>query len=195
MRDYKEMSQERIVTVFGSSRPQPSEADYEEARELGAALARCGFAVCTGAYGGVMEAASRGAKENGGKTYGVVAEFFSSAKVNPWVDVQIRTQTWQERLFDLVRLGDGYVACKGGTGTLVELAVVWEMMNKAVMQRKPFAVLGDFWIPVVERVRQVELARASPWSERNGQLIHQERTAEAAAKFLQGKLQTDVLLR
>src|SRR5215813_2413601 len=122
---------EHIITVFGSSRPREDHADYEEARRLGRALAAAGFAVCSGAYAGIMEAVSRGAKEAGGKTYGVVAEFFSSAKANRWVDVEIRTRIWQERLFELVRLGDAYVACKGGTGTLVELAAVWEMMNKA----------------------------------------------------------------
>ncbi len=75
---------------------------------------------------GVMEAVSRGVKQAGGKTYGVTAEFFSR-KTNEWVDVEVRKRTWQERLFELIELADGFVACKGGTGTLVELAVVWEM--------------------------------------------------------------------
>src|SRR5256886_10122639 len=44
-----------------------------------------------------------------------------------------------ERLFELIRCADAFVACKGGTGTLVELAVVWEMLNKSVMPQKPFA--------------------------------------------------------
>src|SRR5271157_940241 len=152
------MKGERIVTVFGSSRPGEGDADYAQARELGRRLAERGFAVCSGGYGGVMEAASRGAKEAGGKTYGVTAEFFER-KVNEWVDVEIRKKTWGERLFELLRLGDGFVACKGGTGTLVELAVVWEMLNKSVMARKPFAVLGDFWQPILERVREVGKGR------------------------------------
>src|SRR5208282_4498643 len=169
----KGMIGERIVTVFGSSRPREGHADYEEARLLGCALAERGFAVCTGGYGGVMEAVSRGAKEAGGKTYGVTAEFFSAAKVNSWIDREVRMKTWEERLFELIRLGDGFVACKGGTGTLVELAVVWEMLNKSVMTGKPFAVLGDFWSPVLERVREVELGHSAPWGESNGRrLIH-----------------------
>ena len=61
------MPQETIVTVFGSSRPGEGSPDYEEARVLGRALAKHGFAVCSGGYGGVMEAVSRGAKEAGGK--------------------------------------------------------------------------------------------------------------------------------
>src|SRR5467141_3527956 len=135
------MSQEKIVTVFGSSRPREGEVDYEEARVLGRALAKHGFAVCSGGYGGVMEAVSRGAKEAGGKTYGVTAEFFKNAKLNPWIDLEVRMKTGEEGLFELIRCADAYVAGKVGTGSLVELAVVWEMLNKSVMNGKPFAVL------------------------------------------------------
>jgi uncharacterized protein (TIGR00730 family) len=182
------MKPERIVTVFGSSRPREGDAEYEEARLLGRALAVEGFAVCSGAYGGVMAAVSRGAKEAGGKTYGVTAEFFARAQRNAWVDVEVRKKTWEERLFELIRRGDGFVACKGGTGTLVELAVVWEMLNKSVMTGKPFVVLGDFWQPILERVREVELAHAAPWGEANGRLVHVAADSEEAAKHLKQKL-------
>ena len=177
----------KIVTVFGSSRPMLGDAEYEEARELGNALAKRGFAVCTGGYGGVMEAVSRGAKENAGKTYGVTAEFFGR-RANEWVDVEVRKKTWQERLFGLVEMGDGFVACKGGTGTLVELAVVWEMLNKSVMQSKPCVIYGDFWQPILERVREVELGKTAAgskaWGEANGRLVHSAKTIEAVVEYL-----------
>src|SRR3979490_3506641 len=111
------MGKEFIVTVFGSSRPRQGDADYEEARILGRALAKHGFSVCSGGFGGVMEGVSRGAKENGGKTYGVTAEFFKR-KANAWIDTEVRMETWDDRLFELIRLADGFVVCKGGTGTL-----------------------------------------------------------------------------
>jgi len=182
------MSQEKIVTVFGSSRPREGEADYEEARVLGRALAKHGFAVCSGGYGGVMEAVSRGAKEAAGKTYGVTAEFFTAAKLNSWIDTEVRMKTWEERLFELIRLADGFVACKGGTGTLVELAVVWEMLNKSVITGKPVAVLGDFWQPVLDRVREVELGHPAPWGEANGRLVHVAAGPGDAASYLQTRL-------
>jgi len=182
------MNQEKIVTVFGSSRPREGEPDYEEARVLGRALAKHGFAVCSGGYGGVMEAVSRGAKEAGGKTYGVTAEFFTAAKLNSWIDTEVRMKTWDERLFELIRLADGFVACKGGTGTLVELAVVWEMLNKSVITGKPVAVLGDFWQPVLDRVREVELGHPAPWGEANGRLVHVAAGPGDAASYLQTRL-------
>jgi len=182
------MSQRKIVTVFGSSRPREGEADYEEARVLGRALAKHGFAVCSGGYAGVMEAVSRGAKEAGGKTYGVTAEFFISAKLNLWIDTEVRMKTWEERLFELIRLADGFVACKGGTGTLAELAVVWEMLNKSVMNGKPFAVLGNFWQPVLDRVREVELGPPTPWGEANARLVYVATTPGDVANHLTVKL-------
>ena len=177
-----------VITVFGSSRPHEGDADYAEARALGRALAAKGFAVCTGGYGGVMEAASRGAKERGGHVLAVTASFFRS-KPNRWVDEAIAVRTWQQRLFKLVRLGDGYVACKGGTGTLVELAVVWEMLNKRVMRPRPFVVLGDFWQPIIERVREVEVgAHAGKWGEAAQRLVHHAASPDAAAEFLRERV-------
>lgn len=177
------MPEERVITVFGSSRPREGDADYEEARALGRALASNGFAVCSGGYAGLMAAVSRGAKEAGGKTYGVTADFFKAAKLNAWIDEEIRMKTWQERLFELIERGDGFVACKGGTGTLVELAVVWEMLNKSVMKAKPFVALG-FWEPILERVREVELGHPGPWGEANRRLVQVAGTPEEAAAYL-----------
>jgi uncharacterized protein (TIGR00725 family) len=188
------MPDAKVITVFGSSRPREGDADYAQARELGWALAAKGFIVCTGGYGGVMEAASRGAKDAGGRTLAVTAKFFR-ADANRWVDEEISVDTWQARLFELVQRGHGYVACKGGTGTLVELAVVWEMLNKHVMEPKPFVVLGDFWQPVIERVREVEApgrpsseAVDSPWREANGRPLHTVPTPAAAADYLARQL-------
>src|SRR5712692_5598362 len=180
------MTASRVITVFGSSRPQEGDADYEQARALGRALAAAGFAVCSGGYGGVMEGVSRGAKETGGHTLGVTTDFFAAC-ANRWVDEEVRVATWQARLFELIRRGDGYVACKGGTGTLVELAVVWEMLNKRVMAGKPFAVIGGFWQPVLNRVREVELGHPAPWGEANGRLVYVATTPGDVANHLTGK--------
>jgi uncharacterized protein (TIGR00730 family) len=177
----------KTITVFGSSRPEDGHADYAEALELGRSLAAAGFTVCTGGYGGVMEAASRGARESGGRVVAVTSSFFRP-RANRWVEEETRVATWQERLFELVRLGDGYVACKGGTGTLVELAVVWEMLNKKAMDQRPFVVLGDFWQPILDRVREVERGHASRWGESRDPLVHQAPTPAEAAQFLAARL-------
>jgi uncharacterized protein (TIGR00725 family) len=179
---------EKVITVFGSSRPREGQADYEMARELGRQLAERGFAVCSGGYGGVMEGVSRGAKESGGRVLGVTSRAFR-AKTNRWVDQEIRVGSWRDRLFELVRRGDGYVACKGGTGTLAELAVVWEMQNKGLMRGvKPFVVLGDFWTPVLELMRWVERERGPDWDEGEDAMARAATAPRAAAEFLAARL-------
>ena len=187
MRDNVMTRKNNIITVFGSSRPDDGHADYAEALELGRVLADAGFAVCTGGYGGVMEAASRGARESGGRVLAVTSSFFRS-RTNRWVEKETRVVTWQERLFELIRLGDGFVACKGGTGTLVELAVVWEMLNKKAMEQRPFVVLGDFWQPILDRVREVERGHRSKWGESSDPLVHQATTPAEAVRFLAARL-------
>jgi uncharacterized protein (TIGR00730 family) len=177
----------KIVTIFGSSRPRVGDAHYNEAQTLGAELAAREFVVCSGGYGGVMEAASRGAKEAGGRTLAVTARFFK-ARANQWVDEEVSVDTWQDRLFELIRRGDGFVACPGGTGTLVELAVVWEMLNKGAMGRKPLVVLGEFWQPVIERVREVELSGDSGWAEQGEPLVRVAASPADAAAYLARRL-------
>jgi len=173
----------KVITVFGSSRPKAGQAEYASAQALGAELAARNFVVCSGGYAGVMEAVSRGAKEAGGQTLAVTASFFK-ARANAWVDKEIRVKTWRERLFELIKRGGGYVACPGGTGTLVELAVVWELLNKGAMRRKPLVLLGEFWKPVIDRVREAELGHASPWGEAHESLIRFADSPAAAAALL-----------
>lgn len=177
----------RTITVFGSSRPAEGHPHYALAFDLGAQLASRGFAVCTGGYGGVMEAVSRGAKQAGGSTIGITAEFFAS-RVNAWVDEVISVKSWQERLFELISRGSGYVACPGGTGTLVELSVVWEMINKRVMGARPFAAIGNFWKPIIDCVREVETGHAATWGEAAAPIIFDARSPAEAAAYLASAL-------
>ena len=139
----------KVVSVFGSLRPRADEPEYIEARSLGNALARAGFIVCNGGYGGTMEASARGAKEAGGETIGVTVDTFTR-KANRWIDTEFRMATLVERIEILVNKADAYVILKGGTGTLLELAYVWEFINKGFIPEKPIVIYGDFWVKVVE---------------------------------------------
>jgi uncharacterized protein (TIGR00725 family) len=176
-----------VITVFGSARVRRGSAEYEEALQLGRSLAESGLAICSGGYGGVMEAVSRGASEAGGEVIGVTSRVFRS-KANPWVASECRVGNWQERLFELVRRGQGYVACPGGTGTLVELAVVWEMLNKGIMRAKPLVVLGPFWLPVIERVEQAETMRGAAGVADGDRAVYHAGTPGDAARYLAGRL-------
>jgi len=148
----------RTITIFGSSIPGEGTETYQEAQTLGRRLAEAGFAVCNGGYGGLMEASSRGAREAGGHTIGVTCNIWTAA-ANRWVAEEVRTLTYVERLLTLIERGDAYVVLPGGTGTLAELALVWEMMNKSALSRsvggrKPLLVMAPYWQPVIECLEQ-----------------------------------------
>ncbi|MFH0795422.1 MAG: LOG family protein [bacterium] len=143
------MSRRKTIAVFGSYRPTPGQIEYEQARELGRRLAQGGYHVMNGGYGGVMAASSQGAKEGGGKTIGVICKAFSP-KANEFTDQVIVAKNLLERLETLLRRANGYVILKGGTGTLVELALCWEYVNKGLMTPKPIVISGGFWKPVVD---------------------------------------------
>ena len=146
------------VTVFGSALPGEASATYVEAQRLGKLLAEAGYAVCNGGYGGLMEASARGAREAGGHTVGVTCEIWPRS-ANPYIAEEIRTQSFTERLMTLIERGDAFVTLPGGTGTLAELALVWEMMNKGSLAktvggRKPVLALAPYWQPIVDCLRQ-----------------------------------------
>jgi uncharacterized protein (TIGR00725 family) len=90
------------------------------AEEVGALLAEAGAVVVTGGLGGVMEAASRGAKSRRGQTLGLLPGDDRSA-ANGWVDVAVATGMGEMRNALIVRSADGVVAVGGGPGTLSEL--------------------------------------------------------------------------
>jgi uncharacterized protein (TIGR00725 family) len=177
------VARSKVITVFGTGLRRRSNSDYARARSLGRELASRGFTVCTGGYGGVMEAVSRGAKEARGHTIGITAGGFAT-HANRWIDEEVRARSWRHRLFELIERADAYVVCRGGTGTLVELAVVWEMINKGVMKPRPIIALGSFWKPIVQRMRASETGGHSETRGHRISLIHFARSPQAAADYL-----------
>ena len=132
---------ERTITVFGSGTAKEGSREFKMAYQLGYRLAQAGFTVANGGYGGTMLAAAQGAKAAGGRTVGVTTDDFPGSVKNPFIDREIRKPAWRERLHRLIDLGDGFAVLDGGTGTLAELLLVWEMGNKN-FHKKPVAVLG-----------------------------------------------------
>ncbi len=138
----------RIISVFGSSAPQPGSADYEAARAVGRLLAAAGFVVQTGAYSGVMSAASQGANEAGGHVIGITSaqiEQFRPTPPNPWVLEEIKYQTLQERQAHVVIHCDGAVVMPGGIGTLAELAMLWSLVQVGEISPRPIVTVGGLW--------------------------------------------------
>ena len=136
------------ITVFGGAQPQPHSREYEEARLLGELLAQRGHTVLTGGYIGTMEAVSRGAAEAGGHVIGVTCEDIErwrKVKPNVWVKEERRKKSLMERLQVLIEECDAAIALPGGTGTLAEISLMWNLMIVESRHRSPLILVGRGW--------------------------------------------------
>jgi uncharacterized protein (TIGR00725 family) len=137
----------KIVAVFGPSTCAVNDALYRDALLLGRALAEAGFSVLTGGYEGVMEAASKGAREVNGSVIGVTAEvyFNRGREANEYLTREIKVKSALDQTMELLDLADAYVALGNSTGTLVEVALAWDYMTKRFLPRNPLVLVGDIW--------------------------------------------------
>lgn len=140
---------DKIVTIFGGSKCDESSPEYRQAREVGSRLAEAGFTICTGGYLGVMEAASRGARDKGGRVFGIVMNQFKS-EPNRYLTDKVATDHFYDRLQNLITRSVGFIAIRGGMGTVTEISLVWNKLQTGVIDRRPLVLLGDCWRKVVD---------------------------------------------
>ncbi len=141
---------ERIVTIFGGSKCTETDPEYRQAYRAGELLAKAGFTICTGGYLGIMEAASRGAREAGGRVLGIVMNQFKS-EPNRYLTDKVATPHFYERLQQLITRSVGFIAIRGGMGTVTELSLVWNKIQTKVIEPRPLVLLGECWPPVVQQ--------------------------------------------
>lgn len=175
-----------VVSIFGSSQAERGSLAYEEARQVGALLAQKRLTVCSGGYGGVMEAVSCGAKEAGGAVIGVTTSVFSHLTANHWVDEEIRTATFLERLQTLIEIGQGYLALKGGIGTLTEICTVWSLLQIRSIPARPFVLLSDPWQGLLDFCAEELIIRQRDFAH-----LRLAPTPEEAVQTLAAKLRRD----
>jgi uncharacterized protein (TIGR00730 family) len=147
------------VTVFGSARTPPGHPHYELVRELGASLARAGYAVITGGGPGLMEAANRGAREAGGLSIGCNIELPREQAPNPFIDVGLRFRHFFARKVMFVRYACAFVIGPGGYGTLDELFEALTLIQTETIRHFPVILLGDGeWRGLLDWLRAGALA-------------------------------------
>lgn len=170
---------EKIVTIFGGSRCGENSPEYMEAKELGARLAEAGFTICTGGYLGVMEAASRGAREKGGRVFGIVMNQFKS-EPNRYLTDKVATKHFYERLQNLIERSEGFIALRGGVGTVTEISLVWNKLLTGVIKPRPLVLLGECWMSVIEALRNNLMV-----SERDVSFLKFAASVEEAVKIIE----------
>lgn len=143
------------VAVFGGASATPGDQVYQDALRLGSLLGARGHTVLTGGYIGVMEAASRGAREAGGHVIGVTCteiENYRDTKANQWVVEEWSYASLRERMYALIDNCDAAVVMPGGVGTLSELAVMWNELIVNSSHLRPLILVGNGWQQVISRL-------------------------------------------
>ncbi|MGI5214183.1 TIGR00730 family Rossman fold protein [Plantactinospora sp. CA-290183] len=142
------------VSVFGSARSKPDSPECILAEELGARLARAGYAVITGGGPGVMEAANRGATEAGGLSVGLGIELPFEQGINEWVDLAIDFRYFFARKTMFVKYAQAFVVLPGGFGTLDELFEALTLVQTGKVTRFPVVLMGEaYWGGLVDWLR------------------------------------------
>ncbi len=142
------------VTVFGSARTPETDPHYAAARAIGAGLAQMGFTTMTGGGPGIMEAANRGAREEGGRSVGCNIELPREQKENPYLDRFVTFRHFYVRKVMLVKYSYAFVAMPGGFGTLDEVFETATLVQTGKMSAFPLILVDrDYWSPLFEFLR------------------------------------------
>jgi uncharacterized protein (TIGR00730 family) len=142
------------VSVFGSARSLPDSVECQLAEELGAALARAGYAVITGGGPGVMEATNRGATDAGGLSVGLGIELPFEQGINDWVDMAIDFRYFFARKTMFVKYAQAFVVLPGGFGTMDELFEALTLVQTGKVTRFPVVLMGEaYWRGLLDWLR------------------------------------------
>jgi uncharacterized protein (TIGR00730 family) len=149
------------VTVFGSARTDAADPYYKDARKLGKALAKAGFAVITGGGPGIMEAANRGAKEAKGISVGLNIELPFEQYLNPYVSIPISFRYFFARKTMFVKYAEAFVVFPGGFGTMDELFEALTLIQTGKLKHFPVVLYGkEYWSGLLQWLRGPMLREA-----------------------------------
>jgi uncharacterized protein (TIGR00725 family) len=124
-------NRKKHILVIGFGEDHCTNEAYDLAFEVGKEIAKHGAILITGGLGGVMEAASKGAKEEGGLVVGIIP-FDSKEFANPFCDVVISTGIGFARDFITAYTADAVIVIGGGVGTLIEACVAYQKLKPIV---------------------------------------------------------------
>jgi len=116
---------------------------------MGRMLGVNGFDVTTGGYTGVMEAVSRGAAEAGAHVVGVTMSQFED-RPNPYLIDEVRVPNFYVRFRWLIDHVDGFIAMRGGMGTLAEMVFAWQKLSLRMFAERPLVLVGLEWRRVLD---------------------------------------------
>src|SRR5207344_1790966 len=126
---------------------------YSAAREFGKRISELGFVTMTGGGPGIMEAANRGAFENGGISVGCNIQLPFEQKPNPYLNRSITFEHFFVRKVLLVKYSYAFVIMPGGFGTMDEFFEILTLIQTKSVTNFPIVVFGkEYHQPLLENI-------------------------------------------
>src|SRR6478672_4890997 len=130
------------ITVFGSARFKENDFFYGKAKEFGKRISEIGFTTMTGGGPGIMEAANRGAFENGGASIGCNIQLPFEQKANAYLTVSITFEHFFVRKVLLAKYSYAFIIMPGGFGTMDEFFETLTLVQTKMITQFPIVLFG-----------------------------------------------------
>jgi len=173
------------VSIFGSARNKPTDANYILAEEIAYKLTQNGFGVVTGGGPGIMEAGNKGAHRGKGTSVGLNIELPFEQHFNPYIDKDksLEFDYFFVRKVMFVKYSQGFVVMPGGFGTLDEFFEAITLIQTKKIGRFPIVLVGKtFWSGLVDWMKNTLLEKHHTISPENLALFSIVNTADEAVE-------------
>ena len=150
------------VTIFGSARVPRDHWVYGAVRDLAAELARLGCTIITGGGPGLMQAANEGASSRSAQSVGIRVDLPFEQDLNAFVTSAFEHRTFFTRLHQFVLTSDAFLVAPGGIGTVLEMMLIWQLLQVKHLEHTPLILVGKMWPGLVEWARQSMLSTDPP---------------------------------
>jgi uncharacterized protein (TIGR00730 family) len=177
------------VTIFGSARAKPGTYVYDEVKRVAVSLAEMGCDIITGGGPGLMQAANEGAAAANApernRSVGIRVDLPFEQEVNPFVEQAFEHKTFFTRLHHFVLTSDAFVVAPGGIGTVLELMMIWQLLQVKHVHATPLILVGKMWADLVGWARTHLLTSQPPLANPEDMTIpHCVNTADEAIALL-----------
>lgn len=154
------------VTIFGSARSRPGSKTYNDVKRIARSLAELECDIISGGGPGLMQAANEGAAEGDAadrsRSVGIRVHLPFEQGPNPFVEEVFTHRTFFTRLHHFVLASDAFVVAPGGIGTLLETAMIWQLLQVKHLDETPLILVGEMWQGLVEWATATMLAFDPP---------------------------------
>jgi uncharacterized protein (TIGR00730 family) len=180
------------VTIFGSARTPVDHPHYKLTVETARAAARCGFGIITGGGPGIMEAANKGAREEGGASIGLNIQLPFEQSPNPYITTMLSFRHFFVRKVMFLKYTSAVIVMPGGYGTLDEMFETLTLVQTQKIKPMPLVLMGkDYWGGLVEWLKEKMLREANYIDANDIFLMHVTDDPAEAVRVINEQLKKD----